>query len=391
MGNTTTFKLYNLTDYTDAVMNNISNSYIYIDTDILRKNIFHILKTLPEGTQLIPVLKCDAYGLGLENIALALADIEQIKCFAVAHVSEGLALRSCGIRQELFVMGNLLMFQAKAAIEAGLTLTCGRLGLAQELAAQAALQNKKVKLQIKLDTGLHRIGLEPGDELSAFIDEFKPMQQHFEVCGAFTHFADPEDEALTQKQLKTYLDGIAQLEDAGIRIPMRHTSSSVSSEYFPQYDFDAVRIGRRLYMDHPVKPLGGIKEVASWRSYITNIKARKAGDTLGYNGNTRLERDTLVATVGVGYGDGLNQQLAEINAPVLINGVRCRLLASCMDQCFVDVSAAACNVGDEVTFFGYDRQGNFLSSQEVALLIGGDEGCGLTAALLPRVQRIYSE
>lgn len=171
---------------------------------------------------------------------------------------------------------------------------------------------------------------------------------------------------------------------------MCHISASESSELFPQYALDAVRIGRRLYMDHPKKPLGNIQEVVSWRSYLTNVKQRRAGDSLAYFGKYVLDKDTVVATVGVGYGDGLNEKLVACHAPVLVGGKRCPLLACCMDQCFVDVTGVEdAKVGDEITFFGYDSVGNFLSSQETANLIGDDEGCGLTSALMHRVARVF--
>lgn len=128
-------------------------------------------------------------------------------------------------------------------------------------------------------------------------------------------------------------------------------------------------------MDHPKKPLGNIQEVVSWRSYLTNVKQRHAGDSLAYFGKYVLDKDTVVATVGVGYGDGLNEKLVACHAPVLVGGKRCPLLACCMDQCFVDVTGVEdAKVGDEITFFGYDSDGNFLSSQETANLIGDDRG-----------------
>ena len=144
-------------------------------------------------------------------------------------------------------------------------------------------------------------------------------------------------------------------------------------------------------MDAPVSPKGDIREVATWRGYVTQVHERKKGDTLGYDGQYRLPSDAVVATLSVGYGDGLSPALASARAPVLIGGKRCPLLAVCMDQCFADVTGAACGPGTEVTFFGRDRQGNFLSSQEVALYIGNDEGCGLTGALSPRVARVYGD
>ena len=182
----------------------------------------------------------------------------------------------------------------------------------------------------------------------------------------------------------------AALRAAGIEPGLRHVACSAASEQYPEYCLDAVRVGRRLFMDAPTAPRGDILEVSTWRSFVTMVHPRRAGEQIGYGGAVTLAHDALIATVGVGYGDGLNPALASAKAPVLIGRKRCTLLACCMDQCLIDVTGTDCRPGDEVVFFGYDRFGNCLPSQEVALLIGGDEGCGLTAALSPRVVRAYS-
>ena len=368
----------------------LNNSSLIIDTDKLRENVRTILRSLPAGTKLIPVVKDDAYGLGMLGVARTLCAFPEIGCFAVANVSEGVELRREGIRQEILVMGSTLPFQYVPAVECGLTVTVTRPGMAAELAELCKAQSKPLSVQLKLETGMHRIGVELGEELDAVIEELKAAQDWLHVTGVFSHFAWPGNAAVCEAQYQKLLAGIAQLEAAGIAVPMRHISGSESSELFPQYALDAVRIGRRLFMDHPKKPLGNIQEVASWRSCLTNVKLRHAGDTLGYGGKFVLDRDTLVATIGVGYGDGLNGALVACHAPVLVGGKRCPLLACCMDQCFVDVSSVAeAKVGDEVTFFGCDSAGNYLSSQEVANLIGDNEGCGLTSALMHRVARVF--
>ena len=233
------------------------------------------------------------------------------------------------------------------------------------------------------------MGVEPGAEMEELIRELKQGSDCLQVTGAFTHFADLDNEPLSREQWDLLGLAIGQLEGAGIPIPMRHICGSAGSELHPQYRMDGVRIGRRLYMDHPTRPLGNIEEVASWRTYITNIRALKAGDQLGYGGHCVLERDAVVATIGVGYGDGLNPALAQCRAPVLVGGERGRLLTCCMDQSMIDVTGIDCRVDDEVTFFGWDGKGNYLSSQEVSLLIGDNEGCGLISDLSPRVARIY--
>lgn len=110
---------------------------------------------------------------------------------------------------------------------------------------------------------------------------------------------------------------------------------------------------------------------------------------MGYNGAYRVERDTAVATIGVGYGDGLNPEIVQKHGPVLVCGQKVPLLACCMDQAMIDVTGLPCHVDDEVTLFGWDRKGHFISSQEISKLAGDNEGCGLTSALTSRVARIY--
>lgn len=369
----------------------MNNSLLLVNMNRLERNVKTTVASLPAGVVMLPVLKDDAYGLGLEAVAKRLDGLEGLGPFAVAHVSEGLTLRRAGISREVLVMGGLLQRQIPAAAEGDLTLAAGRLGLVPLLAGEGERNGRPIRVHVKLDTGLHRIGVEPGEELGQLIKELKAAGPWVAVEGCFTHFANLEDPAGTERQYRRYLEGVAQLEGAGIPVPLRHVSGSAAYEYYPQYRLDGVRIGRRMYLDHPTKPLGGIEEVFSWRTWVTNVKARKAGETLGYGGRFILDRDALVATIGVGYGDGLNEDLVRAHGPVLIRGKRCPLLACCMDQSFVDVTGVDCGPDEEVTLFGYDSRGNLLSSQEVSLLIGSNEGCGFTSALSSRVARVYLE
>ena len=369
----------------------MNNSYILLDIQRLRENTGAILEELPSGTKLIPVLKDDAYGLGVGAVLPVLQEFPDIRCIAVSHVSEGVDLRNLGWQKEVLVMGGTMKFLFPLAIEHELTLAAGRLNMIPELTRICREQGKKVKVQVKIETGLHRIGILPGEELKTLAAELQKAQNIVQVTGAFTHFSKLSDPELTEKQYKLFMDGVKQLEESGISVPMCHAAGSAAWEQYPQYALDAVRLGRRLYMDHPTEPTGRIQEVASWRTYITNIRSLKAGDELGYGGACILEQDAVAATIGVGYGDGLNMALADCHAPVLVGGKRARLLACCMDQAMIDVTGIDCRVDDEVTMFGWDSAGNYLSSQEVALLIGDNEGCGLISDLSPRVTRVQSE
>lgn len=372
------------------VMNIMNNSYLHIDMNIFRKNMNTLLASLPAGVQLIPVLKDDAYGLGLGRMAAAAAEFDAVRRVAVAHVSEGLALRQQGFEKDILVLGSALPFQLPAAVAAGLELAAGSAEFVSALDAAAAQTGRRARVHVKIDTGLHRIGVEPGDELAALAEALR-RAGHIDAVGVFSHFADTDNEAASRAQYARFMQGTAQLAQAGFTGLLRHICSSASYEQYPEYALDAVRIGRALYMDSPDGVSHGIEEAVTWRSYITAVKQRRVGDSLGYGGAYRLAHDANIATIGVGYGDGLNEALCRVHADVLIGGKRCALLACCMDQCFADVTGIDCVPGDEVTFFGHDGRGNFLPSQEVAALIGSDEGCGLTSALSPRVARIYGE
>ena len=332
----------------------------------------------------IPVLKSDAYGLGLIPVARGLHSRPGVKMLAVAQVLEGAVLRQAGIGGEILVLGGTLPRQWSAAAELGLTLTVTRPGM---ITALNALE-KPVKIHLKIETGLNRNGICPGEELAGVIGELK-LANYVNLTGTYSHFAAAEsrDETRCLAQKQAFDRALAQLKEAGIEPGLRHMSNSAAAEWLKAAEYDAVRIGRGLYMDAQDDPVGGIREVASWRAAIVGLRHYPAGTRLGYGQGIVLRKDTRVAMVNVGYGDGLNHRVAS-GGPALVEGQPARFLGCCMDQSFLDVGDILCQVGSEVTLFGYDGRGNYLSSQEVARLCD-DEGCGLTAALGSRVARIY--
>ena len=357
------------------------SSALYVDMNIFDNNI---QKLTCRHNSVIPVLKSDAYGLGLLPIARALVRHAGVKMLAVAQVLEGAMLRDGGIGCDILVLGGTLPRQWQAAAELGLTLTVTRPGMITELNEL----KRPVNIHLKIETGLNRNGVRPGEELAGVIAELK-NSYYVNLAGTYSHFAQAEEQDLNRclSQKMEFDRALAQLEAAGMAPGLRHMSNSAAAEWLSDAQYDAVRIGRGLYMDAQDTPVGDIREVASWRAAIVGLRQLTAGSRLGYGRGIVLEKDTRVAVVNVGYGDGLNHRVAD-GGPVLIEGQQARLLGCCMDQCFVDVGDIPCGVGSEVTLFGYDGKGNFLSSQEVARLCN-DEGCGLTAALGPRVARIY--
>ena len=362
-------------------------SYLQVDLRAIEGNARQIREELGAGTELIPVVKADAYGLGAVKIAQHLSRTGGIRGFAVSHVEEGLALRGAGIEEDVLVMSLPLAFQLADAIEAGLILTLGGFHQFPALREAVRMTGKKARVSLKLDSGLHRIGFLPA-EADALCAALRDAADWLCVEGAFSHFSDSEkglmreEEAVFQAYLKT-------LRAAGQSLKCCHIASSGSLETGTAYPYDAVRVGRRLFLDNPARPTGRIREAFSLRSCLTDVRERKAGEPLGYGGCVVPERDTRVGVIAIGYGDGLDPALAAARAPVLLNGQRAALLSCCMDQSLIDLGDIPCEPGDEVTLLGYDGAGNLLPSQETAALIGC-EGCDLTARLTPRVARLYT-
>jgi len=361
-------------------MNLLCNSTLTVHTDRLCRNIESINGQLSKGSSIIAVLKCDAYGLGLVPCAKVAEPL--VRMFAVAHPAEGLALRAAGITKDILVMAPCAPCQWEAAADAGLTLSVGRLGMIPELDRLG----KPVKLQLKLETGLHRTGLLP-EELSAAAAELAAAGDGVKVTGVYSHFSSGSDAALCRQQFEAFQSGVSLLKQAGVPVPMQHISSSESSEHFPEYDLDAVRLGRRLFMDKPV-PNGSVEEVMEWKTRILDLRCRNSAEAVGYD-RAVLTSSRRIADIGVGYGDGFPLGLMEQGGTVLIGGKACPIVSVCMDQTLVDVTGVNCKIGDTVTIFGTDEFGNTVTSQQQAAVYGGNEGCSITSALNPRVFREY--
>lgn len=365
-----------------------ANSYLQIDLAALRENVIQIQKEIGKERKLIPVLKANAYGLGAARLAAFYSGFSRIDTFAVSHVEEGVELRRAGIKERILVMSLPLDFQVEEAAMNNLILTLGSFRQFPVLNETARQFGQQIQVSLKLDTGLHRIGFLPS-EAEELCEELNRAKSTIRIVDTFSHYMCDSEKQIHQ-QAACFTDFLKKLRSEGIDPGMCHMASSASLEADQDGLFDAVRVGRRLFLDNPERPTGKIREAASFRAYLTDVRIRRAGETLGYNSRVVLQEDTKVGVLSIGYGDGLDPALADSGAPVLVSGRRARLLASCMDQSFVDLGEIPCQAGDEVTLFGYDRSGALLSAQEVAALIGW-EGCDLTARLTPRVGRIYVE
>ena len=371
------------------------NSYVEIDCERICMNIRSIRAQAGALTEVIPVLKCDAYGLGAGVIAREIAKGTDVRTFAVAQVGEAAALRVEGIRQEILVLAGVPEELIAPAVEKDIQLTVYSAAFASSVIREAQRQGKRAGIQIKIETGLNRLGVRPGEELAELLALLKG-QSCVKIKGVYSHFIDGEmmDSPLALAQFSRFEQALEQIRDEGIEVPLRHMCNSGASDWYREALLDGMRIGRRLYMDsqrpRPAGSSGAVEEAASWRTRIVNLRLVQPGETVGYDEAFRATAPTMVAVVAVGYGDGLDERLAGTQAPVLVTGAgaEARYLCICMDQSMIDVSGIDCRVGDEVTLWGRTSGGAFLSAQRVGAAIG-HEGVYFYSRLSHRVQRVY--
>jgi alanine racemase len=316
--------------------------------------IAHNVRLLrPPGAELMAVVKADGYGHGDAEVARAALGAGASR-LGVSLVEEGLGLRDRGIDAPILVLTEFPPGSEKEALERGLTPTVytdeGVAGVAE--AARAL--GRPAGVHLKLDTGMHRLGLWPPDDAPAFAR--RVLDAGLELEGLWTHFADSElDDTGTLEQLARFRVAADALVAVGITPGVLHAANSGATIRFPQTHLDLVRPGAAVYGLDPGGGLAepfGLRPALSWRSAVTMVKRLPTGSRLSYGGRYALEREATIATVPVGYDDGFPRQLGG-NSEVLIGGRRHRVVGTVtMDQILVDCGDDSVSWGDEVVLIG---------------------------------------
>jgi len=361
-----------------------------IDLSAIRRNVRQIRASLPEATRMIAVVKANAYGHGVIPVSRAALGAGA-DSLAVAIPEEGIELRSAGFRVPILVLGLTLPQQASLFLDHDLTATVASIEGLQALHTAAINKESRVRVMIKLDTGMGRIGVRP--EEAVFFAQQALSMSHIEVAGLFTHFAtaDEADVSFTLTQLERLNQTVAALRNAGIKLPVISAANSAATDAFPATHFDAVRPGIILYGLPPDPAMSmhlDLKPVMSLVTRIVFIKQVPAGTPVNYGCTYRTPAPTWLATLPIGYADGYSRHLSN-KAEVLVRGIRRRVVGRiCMDQAVIDLGPNCdAAVGDEVMLCG--RQGqDEITLTELAVLAGTinyELACGIS----PRVPRVY--
>lgn len=335
--------------------------YAQIDLDAIQFNMDNMKANINENTKIMAIIKTDGYGHGSIPIAKVLEKNDYMYGFGVATVEEALILRKSEISMPILILGYTFPYCYGELIKEQICPTVFRMDMAEELSAAALKLGTTVKVHVKVDTGMSRIGVTPDKEGLDFVKKLNDLKG-IEIEGIFTHFAraDEECKEAAREQLKKFNLFIQDIENQlKIFIPIKHCSNSAGIVEMPEANLDMVRAGITLYGLWPSnqvkKNIVQLKPVLSLYSHIVYLKEMQAGYEISYGGTYTTTKPTKVATIPVGYGDGYPRSLSN-KGYVLIRGQKAPILGKiCMDQFMVDVSnIQEAREGDLVTLVGKD-------------------------------------
>lgn len=362
-----------------------------VHTGIIQDNVALIAQRVVPA-QVWAVVKANAYGHGAIPVAQA-AIAGGATGLCVALVDEGVALRRAGIMVPILLLSEQPIELAELIVGYHLTPTISSTRNAAALAAAANAADRTIDVHIKVDTGMHRAGVQPRElvMLAKFVDSFEAL----DIQGVYTHFAVADDptHAANATQLSLFETAVAELAKAGINPPIIHSANSAATLSNAKTIFTMVRLGIAMYGLRPGPGVADLCEgLAPAMAIIARVSAVRwieAGEAVSYGLRRPVESSTLIATVPIGYADGVPRALGTTDVEVLLNGVRRRFAGTItMDQLMLDCGTdSAVQVGDEVVLIG--RQGtDTVTADEWADAIG-TIGYEIVCGISPRMFRKY--
>ena len=339
-------------------MRQFDRTYAEVNLQAVRHNIEEARKNIKAGTKIMAIVKANAYGHGAVPVSKAL--ISQVDAYGVAMIEEALELRDAGIDKMILILGYTGEEWYEELVKHCISQTIYTYDMAKKLSDVAVSFGKQTPIHIKIDTGMGRIGFAPTEESLDIVEKISHLPGVF-IEGIFTHFARADEKTIeaAKEPFARYMQFVQELEKKGIRIPIRHVSNSASILSFPEAHLDMVRSGITTYGLYPSedvpKEILKLMPAMSWKSKISFVKPIEPGTSISYGGTFTAEKPMIVATVPVGYADGMKRDLSG-KGRVLVHGQYAQILGRvCMDQFMIDVTDISnVKMGDTVTIFGKD-------------------------------------
>jgi len=364
-----------------------SRCYLEINRNNFRHNVIGLQKILPAQTKILGIIKANYYGHG----DLEMAEIMQqqgVNDFSVATLREAVSLRQRGLKGSLLVLGYVDRNDWLKAHIYDVIMTIASFDQIAEMTQLAKEKGVRFAVEVKVDTGMHRIGIDPhlpDDQLAMIYDN-----PNLQVIGTYSHLcrADsfaPEDVEFTHKQKDLYDQFLQRLKDKGYASGRTHLCASPGILNYPEFVYDFVRPGFMLlgFTVGEVRERYQRKPVMAWYSKVEMVKTLEADEGISYGHIYRTDRQRKIASLTVGYGDGYPRRLSN-KGHVVINGVKVPIVGRiCMDQMMVDVSDVDCKREDVATLFGEGYSVDELARDSETIV---DE---IVCDINERVERIY--
>ncbi len=374
-----------------------------VDLNAIAYNVRELRRITRPRARFMGVVKANGYGHGAVEVARCALE-NGATHLGVARIEEGIQIRKAGIEAPMLIFGYTLPEQAGDLLQYNLTQSVYTTASALKLSQAAAALRKKIKIHLKIDTGMGRLGLLPQNFRSGHPATIDPgaLEETLAIAhlegldleGIFTHFAsaDSADKTYAEYQLELFLNYLKRLRKAGLNPPLKHAANSGALIDMPRSHLDLVRPGIAIYGLYPSDEVDQrritLKPAMALKTQIIHLKNVPAGFHVSYGMTYKTKKPTTIATVPVGYADGLNRLLSS-RGQMLVGGQRVPIIGRvCMDLTMLDVGGIKnIQIGDEVVVFG--RQGSqTLSVDEMAAAlntINYEIVTGITA----RVPRVY--
>lgn len=367
----------------EALELRVHETVLEVNLSALVANLKYYQSRLKPGTKTICMLKSAAYGAGSFEISKSLQE-HRADYLAVAVADEGVELRRAGITTSIIIM-NPEISSLKTMFEYRLEPEVYSFHLLENLVRMAEKEGiTNFPIHIKVDTGMKRLGFDVSD-MPLLVKRLK-SQNALIPRSVFSHLVgsdNPAFDSYTEQQIQLFEEASAELQEAFSHRILRHLCNSAAAERFPQAQYDMVRLGIGLY---GVNPVTGkmLNNVSTLKAAILQIRNVAAGETVGYSRNGKVTRDSRIAAIRIGYGDGLNRHLGNGRGYCLINGQKAHYVGNiCMDMCMVDVTDIDCKEGDFAVLFGNDLPITCLAEWLDTIPYE------VLTAVSPRVKRVY--
>lgn len=370
----------------------LNRAWAEIDLDAIAHNTREIKKLTGNRVEMMGVVKADAYGHGVLEVVRTLLD-NGVAQLAVSMLDEAIQIRKMGIDVPILVLSYTDPARADEIVLNRVTQTVFSMDLAQALSAAAVRLGKDVKIHVKVDTGMTRVGFMPGYSAVKNIMEIAKMPGII-LEGIFTHFAsaDESDSSYTIMQFERFMSLCTELARVGIHIPVKHVCNSAAILQYPEMYLDVVRPGVILYGLYPSKEVArkiDLRPAMTLKANVILVKDVDSDVCISYGRTFRTSRKSRIATVPIGYADGYTRLMSN-KGRMLVNGEFAPVVGRiCMDQCMIDATDLKheVSVGDEVVIFG-KQNGACISVDEIADQVG-TINYELVCIIGKRIPRVY--